>query len=101
MIPLLVIAGLVGNDVTQKSLEWVFYDRIRPVSKQLLAMKAAGQDTAELDLESLPKRRQTGKGGQTSFSAFHFVCTHNTTALHALLQGQLIDISFSDCGFYG
>lgn len=58
----------MGSDVTVDSLKWGLADRVRPLSKMLLATRAAGQDAKEIDLDAVPGRKASiKKGGQKSF----------------------------------
>jgi len=43
----------MGSDVTANGLRFQFTDRFRPIAKRMLAMKAAGDDPKDLDLDSV------------------------------------------------
>ncbi len=56
---LTAVASIMGSDVTPNGLRFQFHDRLKPIARRQLDMKAAGQDPKDVDLDSV-------KGGKNS-----------------------------------
>ena len=63
----------MGSDVTVAALKWGLDDRVKPLSKILLAMQAAGQDAKDLDVETVPGRKQKESANKRGQDTFIFV----------------------------
>lgn len=59
---IVVLAGIMGTDVTPNGLKFQFTDRYRPIANRQLEMQAAGQDPKDIDLDSV----KGGKGRKSS-----------------------------------